>query len=90
MTSRQTASRETIHTMTSDWEEKLRKSAAAHKRAKSNLKKARDTLDHDMATAANNGMSLRDIKAIADLNHETIRTAVTRINGTAPEQPAAD
>lgn len=76
--------------MSSDWEPDLRKTAAAHKRAQSSLKRAREALDQQMAKAAEAGASLREIKAITGLNHETIRTAITRVQAGEHAPPADD
>lgn len=89
MASRQTGKRETMPVMNTEWEPDLRKSAAAHKRAKTALKRAREDLDKQMATAAQKGASLRDIGKITSLNHETIRTAISRVEQQEDEPAEA-
>jgi transposase-like protein len=73
--------------MTADPLAELRKAAAAHKRAKTALKRARDHLDQAMTEAADNGAVLRTIEDITGLNHETVRTAITRVRASR-EAPA--
>lgn len=76
--------------MSTDWEPELRRAATTHKRAQASLKRAREALDKQMAEASEAGASLRDIKAITGLNHETIRTAISRVQDASEHAPPQD
>lgn len=60
--------------MTEDWEKRLRKRAAAVKRAESALKQ-------DVAAARLEGLSFRKLGEWAEVNHETARTICAEVNG---------
>lgn len=60
--------------MTEDWEKRLRKRAAAVKRAENALKQ-------DIAAARLEGLSFRKLGELADVNHETARTTCAEVNG---------
>ena len=60
--------------MTTDWEKRLTKRAAA-------VEQAKKSLNEDIAAARLDGHSFREIGRWAKVNHERARTICIRING---------